>query len=136
MDFQKAPGSGTRGQELVEFALVVPLLMLIAFGVLDLGRLYHAAVTVTNATREGARYGTLNPADMDGVILRTQEEAQNSGIDLTDPATSTIEVTCTDTCTSRSTIRVAVTYDFRLIVAMVFPSPTIEIVRFTEMMVP
>ena len=50
-------GNGSKGQELMEFAIVLPLLLLIVFGVLDLGRLFHALITITNAAREGARYG-------------------------------------------------------------------------------
>ncbi len=42
-----------RGQGLVEFALVLPLLAFLLFGLLDLGR----AVYISNATSEGAREG-------------------------------------------------------------------------------
>jgi Flp pilus assembly protein TadG len=47
---------GARGQGLVEFALVAPLLITLAFGVFDFGRGMSANVTVTNSSREGARY--------------------------------------------------------------------------------
>ena len=47
---------GARGQGLVEFALVAPLLIALAFGIFDFGRGMSANVTVTNATREGARW--------------------------------------------------------------------------------
>jgi len=43
--------SGAAGQELVELALLIPLLLLIAVGVLDLGRLFHASITITNSAR-------------------------------------------------------------------------------------
>jgi len=49
-----------RGQGLVEFALVGPVLLLLAFGVFDFGRGMSANVTVTNSAREGARYLALN----------------------------------------------------------------------------
>lgn len=39
----------------VEFALVAPLLLLLIVGIVELGRVYHAQVTVTAAAREGAR---------------------------------------------------------------------------------
>ena len=57
MQGTKSSKYGLRGQELVEFAIIFPLLMIIAFGVLDLGRAMHAAITITNVAREGARYG-------------------------------------------------------------------------------
>jgi TadE-like protein len=45
-----------RGQSLVELALVVPILMLIAFGVIEFGRAYYQYNTLTKAVRDGARY--------------------------------------------------------------------------------
>jgi Flp pilus assembly protein TadG len=47
---------GARGQGLVEFALVAPFLIALAFGIFDFGRGMSANVTVTNAAREGARW--------------------------------------------------------------------------------
>lgn len=45
-----------RGQSFAEFAIVLPILLLLVFGVYDFGRGMSANVTVTNASREGARY--------------------------------------------------------------------------------
>ncbi len=44
-----------RGQALVEFALVLPLMLAMLVGVLDLGRVIWAWDSVSNAAREGAR---------------------------------------------------------------------------------
>jgi Flp pilus assembly protein TadG len=122
------------GQELAEFAIVLPLLLLVAFGVLDLGRIFHAAITITNAVREGARYGIIHSDDMDGIVDATLAEAQNSGIDL---STSIIDVTCPDGCGSGLPIRVTVQYHFTFIlIGFVFPEPNLAIVRSAEMMMP
>lgn len=43
------------GQALVEFALVLPLLLLLVFGGIEFGRLYHSHLVITSAAREGAR---------------------------------------------------------------------------------
>ena len=43
-------------QAAVEFALTMPLLMLLLLGILDAGRAVVAAVSIDNAAREGARY--------------------------------------------------------------------------------
>jgi Flp pilus assembly protein TadG len=51
----------TEGVALVEFALVVPVLLLLLVGILDTGRAVNAYVTISNASREGARYAALNP---------------------------------------------------------------------------
>jgi Flp pilus assembly protein TadG len=48
-----------RGQALVEFALVVPILLILAFGIADFGMGFKTSITVTNATREGARLGAV-----------------------------------------------------------------------------
>lgn len=45
-----------RGQSFAEFALILPFLLLLVFGIFDFGRGMSANVTVTNASREGARY--------------------------------------------------------------------------------
>ena len=48
-----------QGAELVEFALVFPLIMLVLAGILDMGFLFKDYEVVTNAAREGARMATL-----------------------------------------------------------------------------
>jgi Flp pilus assembly protein TadG len=50
----------TRGQALVEFALVLPLLLLLVFGIVDAGRLIYAYNTVSNSARNGARVAIVN----------------------------------------------------------------------------
>ena len=130
------------GQEAVEFALLLPLLLLIVFGVLDLGRAFHAAIVITNAARVGARYGMDYPGNYNGILAAARAEAVGSGIDLT---TSTIDAYCVDPldpanfpvpCGSGKPLRVSVTYNFTLILGFVLPDPTIPIYRDTEMMVP
>ena len=46
-----------RGQAIVEFALLLPLLLLLVFGVVELATAYGEALTISAATREGARVG-------------------------------------------------------------------------------
>lgn len=55
--------SPTRGQSLVEFALLLPILLLIAVVLLDLGRGVYYYSVIYNAAREGARYGIVNYRD-------------------------------------------------------------------------
>ena len=45
------------GQALVEFALVLPILVLLLLGIVDFGRAWMTKQVVTNAAREGARSG-------------------------------------------------------------------------------
>jgi Flp pilus assembly protein TadG len=46
----------SRGQALVEFAIALPILILLVAGVLELGRGYSYAIAVSDAARDGARY--------------------------------------------------------------------------------
>ena len=48
-----------RGAELIEFALVFPLLLFIILGIVDFGFLFQRMEVVTNAAREGARIAVL-----------------------------------------------------------------------------
>jgi len=52
--------SRRRGQALVEFALVVPLLFLLFLGIVETGRLVFYLHTLNNAAREGARYAIVH----------------------------------------------------------------------------
>lgn len=44
-----------RGAAAVEFALVIPVVLLVVFGIIDFGRLLNAQLQVSEAAREGAR---------------------------------------------------------------------------------
>jgi len=48
-----------RASVAVEFALIVPLLFTLIFGITDFGRLFYAQISITSASREGARYSSL-----------------------------------------------------------------------------
>jgi Flp pilus assembly protein TadG len=48
-------GTSERGAAAVEFALVLPILIMLLFGIIEFGRGYHAKVELTGAVREGAR---------------------------------------------------------------------------------
>jgi Flp pilus assembly protein TadG len=50
---------GRSGQALVEFALVIPVFLLLLFGVVDFGRLIYMNSTVSQAAREGARLASV-----------------------------------------------------------------------------
>ncbi len=59
-----------RGAELVEFAFVLPVLLLIGLGICDFGMLFQRYEVVTNAAREGARAGAvgLSQSQIAGVV--------------------------------------------------------------------
>ena len=56
-----------RGQALVEFALVFPVLILILLGIFEVGRAVFAYNTIGNAAREGARVAAVN--QIEGALI-------------------------------------------------------------------
>ncbi|MGD9091317.1 MAG: pilus assembly protein [Anaerolineales bacterium] len=62
------PRSKSSAQGLVEFAIILPIFLLVLFVIFDLGRLTFYYSALHNAAREGARYGIVNENDIPGVI--------------------------------------------------------------------
>lgn len=129
-----------RGQELVEFAIIFPVLVLFLFGVVDMGRLFHAITVITNAARVGARYGTAEACTVTGgvfgcdtaaIIQETRSEALGNGIDL---SASLIQVT--PPLARGGELRVNVVFDFDFMITSVLPVPGLTLNRFAVMMVP
>jgi predicted outer membrane lipoprotein len=55
------PPTKERGAALVEFALILPLVLMLAFGVITAAIAYNHKIDLTHAAREGARYGATLP---------------------------------------------------------------------------
>lgn len=71
----------SRGQTLVEFALILPLFCLIVFGLFDIGRAVYAYNTVSNAARAAARVAIVN---QDPVAIRDEAKRMGVGLGLAD----------------------------------------------------
>jgi Flp pilus assembly protein TadG len=54
------------GAQIVEFALVVPFLLMLIAGIVDVARLFQSFEVATNAAREGARLASLPGYDLNG----------------------------------------------------------------------
>lgn len=52
----RPPADSDSGAAAVEFALILPILFLLVFGIFEFGRAYNAQVSLTGAAREGARH--------------------------------------------------------------------------------
>ncbi|MCC6178317.1 MAG: pilus assembly protein [Chloroflexi bacterium] len=73
-----------RGQALVETALVVPLLLTLAFGVVAAGRVAHGQMAVSAIAREAARTAALADTAADAQtrgVQRGREVAEGFGVD-------------------------------------------------------
>ena len=67
---------GEKGQNLVEFAMVLPIFLILVFSIVDFGMGFHAWITVTNAAREGARVGAVG-ADSATIQARVADTASS-----------------------------------------------------------
>lgn len=69
-----------RGSTAVEFALILPILATLTFGMIDFGRMLWFQEILVNATRDGARQGTLfNSGNGQGEIQGFVAQALNNG---------------------------------------------------------
>jgi Flp pilus assembly protein TadG len=98
-----------RGQNLVEFALLLPLLLLFILGIVEFGVAIFAYNTVANAAREGARVGVIRSASESDVEQAVIE--RTGGLDLT-----SANITATLTITQTT---VEVVYDHGLISGLI-----------------
>lgn len=117
------------GQAIVELALVLPILLLLTLGTLNLGRLFYNKIALQSAAREGAYYYSYNRDDyktcMDGLcyqgtIESVQAEANNLGVAL-DPGN--IVVTPPGEIVSGNTITVTVSHPINVTIYSLFNGP-------------
>jgi Flp pilus assembly protein TadG len=110
-----------KGQALVEFALLVPIFLILMFAIVDFGMGFYSLITVTNSAREGARLGAVR-ATTDDIRDRVYDTADliNEGDKMT------VTVGCgpssdpppTGSCPSQQqgdSVVVRVEYDYDLI---------------------
>lgn len=78
------------GQAFAEMALILPMLLLLVIGAIELGRVFYAKIVITNAAREGAYYLSMHRDDgicpgacFVNTIQTVKDEANNSGMALT-----------------------------------------------------
>jgi Flp pilus assembly protein TadG len=145
-------GSRTRGQSLVEFAVVLPVFLLILSGILDFGFLLYSRMSVISATREGARVAVDAPktsivpatqATLQGRIpglVRTRvTDAASGGLDTGALVT---DVVCVDKATGTcafngsaeagDSVKVTVHYPYHSIFPLLF-GQTIEMSSTVQM---
>lgn len=98
------PLKTARGQSLAGLAIMLPILLIILLGIIDFGRVFYAYVTITNASREGARYGSMHPLSTEEIKSRVKQEGAGTLTILddditvandTETVTVTVEITFT-----------------------------------------
>jgi Flp pilus assembly protein TadG len=78
-----------QGQNLVELALVTPLLVLLIAGIVDFGGAFSTLISVVNSSREGARYGARFPFDTAGIRAVALQETTLTGCTVSTVVVST-----------------------------------------------
>jgi Flp pilus assembly protein TadG len=109
-----------RGQALAEVLIVMPLLLLLIMGAIDVGRLLFASVAIEEAAQEGALFAAYNPTDEDPI--RDRVLSSSTAEEVTD---ATVTVDCVPT-PAPGTIEVTVEADYPLITPIIsgmFGSP-------------
>jgi Flp pilus assembly protein TadG len=121
-----------RGSVMLEMAMTLPLLLLVAVAIFELGRAYQTQQVLTNAAREGARMAVLPDASATNIQTRVREYMAMG--QLTNANTATVNVDSTATipmgAASVSASVVTVNYPFQFIVLgpvarLVSPSTTL-----------
>jgi Flp pilus assembly protein TadG len=104
-----------RGSELIEFALVAPILIFLLAGIFDFGMMFRSFEAVTNAAREGARVGVLPGYEVVDVQARVNAYLSISGL----AGPRTIDVVNTTVATGAGTFTarsVTVNYTYQFVV--------------------
>jgi len=98
------------GQSLLELAFALPVLLLLALGVIELGRYAYIGVLVGNAARAGAGYGAQSlpqSVDKPGITTAVQTDFQDNTTDKSNISLSTIDSSVSCGCDSGGTVTTA-----------------------------
>lgn len=123
------------GAAAVEFAVVLPILVVMLAGTADYGRFASTSVAVCNASRAGAGYGCIHPWDSYTsqsfmTTCKAKVEEEFSSVPGFDPQNLSVQITSEGTW-PHGRVRVAVTYPFRTVVNWGFIPSSISISRTT-----
>ena len=109
----------SRGTSTLELVLVLPVMVLVIFGGIELSRAWFTLNLLTTAAREGARAGTVsNPFNSGTAVMRMQQILDQGG--LTAPA-RTLAVTCPAPCAPNSVVQAQVSYPFTTVFPNLLP---------------
>lgn len=86
------------GQAIVEFALVLPMLLLLVCGIIDFGWIFGSQLLANNACREATRYSAIhyNDSDADNDQAAAAQIVANSAPSLISPVVTLTKSTADD----------------------------------------
>ncbi|HEY5584947.1 MAG TPA: TadE/TadG family type IV pilus assembly protein [Ruminiclostridium sp.] len=103
-----------KGQALVEFAIILPVILLLVMGIFQFGMMLNSYLTIENASREGARAGIVGSSDAE------IQELIIAISPILDPLNVTVDITPNETDRgSGDTLTVKVTYNYKLTVPII-----------------
>ena len=125
MSFRSRYRQRSRGQSLVEFAIILPVFMVIAFAVIDFGLAFDASIGISSAAREGARQGAVQP-NTTAITNRVRTAAgrlNNSNMTVTVTCKTSAGAACPGGVTGATTggsIVVNVSYSYPMLTPIAF----------------
>lgn len=127
-------GRRERGQSLVETAIVFPILLLLLAAVVDFGRAFDAYIVLTNAAREGARWGSVKPElTADEVKQFVVEDVLGSGTNITQMSGFTALNVDVQGQVDWDYVQVTVWYDFPLWFGQLIGFGEVRLTQVAEM---
>jgi Flp pilus assembly protein TadG len=103
-----------KGQSLVEFAILLPLLLLLLMGILEFGIMLNAYLSINNSAREGARLGIV-----DGSNLEISELITNLSTNLNAENLVVTIIPLEGSRKSGDTLTVEVVYNYQVIIPII-----------------
>ena len=107
-----------RGAAAVEFAILLPLLLMLVLGTIEFGRAYNAQITLTNAARDGVRVMAINN---DPAAAKTAAQKAAASVSSTIP-TSDITLS-SNTCSTGNQVTLTIKYTLSTITGIAGPFP-------------
>jgi Flp pilus assembly protein TadG len=132
MNARRRRAHDQQGAAMVEMALVLPLLLLILFGIIQFGLLLFRYQGMQTAAREGARVASIGTNDTSAILARVDDTLDQLPFGSTEPIT-TVSPSSTRPCQGRSgqSVTVTVTYD-NVVDLPLFPSKTKSLTATAE----
>ena len=118
----------------MEFALAMPIFLLLTYGIIEFGRVMYTDHLVENAAQEAARYAIVHGAESTDPATATDIEGVAKSRTLLDPAKMTVSTSFDPDNKPGSVVSVEVNYDFRFVINLLSSDP-ISLSSTSEMVI-
>lgn len=115
-----------RGQSLVEFAIILPVIILLLLGILDFGRVFHAYLTIDHAGREAARAGSIGGLTLEEIgevavgsasginLVNSHTEEEETPVEAEGKSKGSVQVKTVEGSSGKK-VEVEISYEFDLL---------------------